>query len=421
MQGRIFGIFRLHANIIFIEMINMKKEYDIKREIKRLGSVRGSGTELISIYMPPGYPIAEEIGKLRDEHGQASNIKSKTTKLNVQGAIEKIIQYIKLYKTPPKNGLAVFCGNISNVQAKPNIQLFSMEPPQPIKANIYRCDSTFLLEPIESMLEAKDMYGLCVMDGRDATVALLKGTQVIVDKKIKSFAHSKVNKGGQSAARYSRAIEESIDDYYKNVAGAINDMFAKYAFKPKGLVVGGPGPAKENFIKSKNLNYQIKILGIFDTGYTDENMGVNELLEKAKEVLVEQQAIQERKTMERFLNEFAHGNLALSGYEKVKKALMSNNVVKLIISEDAELYNVSYKCSSCNAEFTRLERGNERSTKHECGGTLSITSETDAIEELIEIADKNDVDVSFIASDSQYGKELLLGFGGIAAMLKYKP
>ncbi len=399
----------------------MKKEYDIKREIKRLGSVRGSGTELISIYMPPGYPIADEIGKLRDEHGQASNIKSKTTKLNVQGAIEKIIQYIKLYKTPPKNGLAVFCGNISNEQSKPNIQLFSMEPPQPIKANIYRCDSTFLLEPIESMLEAKDMYGLLVMDGRDATVALLKGTQVLVDKKIKSFAHSKVNKGGQSAQRYSRAIEESIDDYYKNVASAINDLFAKYAFKPKGLVVGGPGPAKENFIKSKNLNYQIKVLGIFDTGYTDENMGVNELLEKAKEVLVEQQAIQERKTMERFLNELAHGNLALSGYEKVKKALMSNNVVKLIISEDAELYNVSYKCSSCNTEFTRLEHGNERSQKHECGGTLSITSEADAIEELIEMADKNGVDVSFIASDSQYGKELLLGFGGVAAMLKYKP
>ena len=399
----------------------MKKEYDIKREIKRLGSVRGSGTELISIYMPPGYPIADEIGKLRDEHGQASNIKSKTTKLNVQGAIEKIIQYIKLYKTPPKNGLAVFCGNISNEQSKPNIQLFSMEPPQPIKANIYRCDSTFLLEPIESMLEAKDMYGLLVMDGRDATVALLKGTQVLVDKKIKSFAHSKVNKGGQSAQRYSRAIEESIDDYYKNVASAINDLFAKYAFKPKGLVVGGPGPAKENFIKSKNLNYQIKVLGIFDTGYTDENMGVNELLEKAKEELVEQQAIQERKTMERFLNELAHGNLALSGYEKVKKALMSNNVVKLIISEDAELYNVSYKCSSCNTEFTRLEHGNERSQKHECGGTLSITSEADAIEELIEMADKNGVDVSFIASDSQYGKELLLGFGGVAAMLKYKP
>ena len=75
----------------------MKQEYDIKKELKRLASIRGAGTELISIYVPPDFQISEEIAKLRDEHSQSSNIKSKTTKLNVQGAIEKIIQYLKLY------------------------------------------------------------------------------------------------------------------------------------------------------------------------------------------------------------------------------------------------------------------------------------------------------------------------------------
>ena len=93
----------------------MKNEYDIKKELKRLSSIKGSGTELISIYVPPDFQISDEIAKLKEEHGQASNIKSKTTKQNVQGAIEKIIQYLKLYKTPPKNGLIVFCGNISSI------------------------------------------------------------------------------------------------------------------------------------------------------------------------------------------------------------------------------------------------------------------------------------------------------------------
>ncbi|MDE1833630.1 MAG: peptide chain release factor 1, partial [Candidatus Micrarchaeota archaeon] len=135
----------------------MAGEYEVKKELKRLRSIRGSGTELISIYVPPDFQISDEIGKLKEESSQASNIKSKSTKLNVQGAIDKLIQYLKLYKAPPKNGLAVFAGNISSIQAKPDIELFSIEPPYPVKSNIYRCDSTFLLEPLEAMLEATDM------------------------------------------------------------------------------------------------------------------------------------------------------------------------------------------------------------------------------------------------------------------------
>ncbi len=236
----------------------LRNEYEVKRELKRLASIRGSGTELISIYVPPDFPISEEIGKLSNEHSQAGNIKSKATRLNVQGAIDKIIQYLRLYKKPPKNGFAIFAGNVSSVQAKPNIELFSIETPQPIKSNIYRCDSTFLLEPLEAMMEAKEMYILVVMDGRDATIGMLKGTYFNLEKRVRSFAHAKVRKGGQSAGRYERAIEESIDDYYKSVADAVNDVFVKYQGKISGIVVGGPGPTKENFVKSKNLNYQIE-------------------------------------------------------------------------------------------------------------------------------------------------------------------
>lgn len=370
--------------------------------------------------MPPDFAISEEINKLKEEHGQAGNIKSKSTKQNVQGAIDKIIQYLRLYKKPPKNGFAIFAGNISSVQAAPNIELFSVLPPQPIKANIYRCDSTFLLEPLEAMLEAKDMYVLVVLDGRDATVGLLKGTYFNLEKRVRSFAQQKARKGGQSAGRYERAIEESIDDYYKMVADAVNEVFVKYQGKISGLVVGGPGPTKENFVKSKNLNYQIKIIGTFDTGYTDEHTGINELLEKAKDVLSEQAAIKERRVMERFMDEVSRNGLAVYGYEKVKKELASDNIVRLIISEDIELTAVEYKCTSCGTTLKCIEQGNNRHTKHEDGGTLEVVSQKDAIEELIEIADKKNIDVVFVSTDSQHGNELLLGFQGIAAMLKYK-
>ncbi len=397
----------------------MKKEYEIMKEIKRLKSVRGSGTELISVYIPAGFQISEEVAKLREEYSQSSNIKSKTTRTNVLSAIEKIMQYLKLFRETPKNGLVVFCGNISNNPGKVNIELFSMEPPQPLKVNIYRCDSTFLLDPIEEMVEARDTFALLVMDGREATIATLSGSHIKVVKKLNSTAHAKVRKGGQSARRYERAIEESIEDYYKRIGDVVNQLFEQYQFKIKGLIVGGPGPAKEGFVKSNVLNYQIKILGVYDTGYTDE-YGLEELVDKAKDLLEEQEASQERRIIEKFIQEVSRGGLAVYGYENTKKALEANQVSTLIINKDLDLYRVKYKCNTCGEEFEKLEVGGHREEKHTCGGTLSIEKEEDAIEELIDIADRQGVETIFVSSESSYGKEFLMGFTGIGALLRYK-
>ncbi len=174
-------------------------------------------------------------------------------------------------------------------------------------------------------------------------------------------------------------------------------------------------------MKSKTLNYQVKILGTFDTGYTDEHSGVRELLEKAKDILSEQAVVKEKRIMERFLDEVSRNGLATYGYKNVKNALMTDNIVKLIISEDVELTEVEYKCTLDNQSVKYMEPGNSRHTKHEeDGGTLEIVSQKDAVEELIDMADKKGLETLFISVTTQYGNELLLGFQGIAAMLKYK-
>ena len=175
-----------------------KARYEMKKKLKELSNVAGSGTELISVYIPPKYPIAEVSNKLKTEYGQAANIKSKSTRKNVLDALEKIINYLKIFREPPENGIAIFCGNISKVQGKPDIKLFSISPPEPIHVQLYRCDSSFFLEPLVDMLEAKDVYGLVVMDGREATIAVLKGKQTKIVRKLNSTAHSKLHgKGGQ--------------------------------------------------------------------------------------------------------------------------------------------------------------------------------------------------------------------------------
>jgi peptide chain release factor subunit 1 len=389
------------------------------KELKRLKSIRGSGTELISVYVPAGFQINEEISKLREEYSQSSNIKSKSTRSNVLGAIDKIIQYLRLYKQTPKNGLAIFAGNISDNPSKTSIEIFSIEPPTPLGVNIYRCDSTFMLEPLEMILSNQESYCILTMDGREATIGLLKGAHIQVVRRLNSTAHAKVRKGGQSAQRYERAIEESIHDYVKRISESINDVYVQNNFKIKGLLVGGPGPAKEGFLKAHSLNYQIKILGTFDVGYTDE-FGLHEVVEKASTLLKEEEAAKERKILERFVSERVRNGLAAAGFDETKKALESKQAETLIISDEIQLHRITYRCPKDNITFEKLEYGDERLAKHDCGANLTVEKTEDMAEELIDLAESTNVPVVFVSSGSSLGKEFLMGFKGVGALLRYK-
>ena len=178
-----------------------KALYLMKKQLHHLRNLKGSGTELISVYIPAGQPIHETANKLKEEAGQASNIKSKSTRKNVTDALERILQNLKVYgHVAPPSGLAIFCGNISDNPARTDIEIFVITPPEPVNVGMYRCDSRFFLEPLERMTDVKDTYGMVVLDGRECTLATLRGTNVNVLHRITSLAHAKIRKGGQCLA-----------------------------------------------------------------------------------------------------------------------------------------------------------------------------------------------------------------------------
>ncbi|MBI4399734.1 peptide chain release factor 1 [Candidatus Micrarchaeota archaeon] len=394
-----------------------KLRYELRKKLKMLKSIRGSGTELISLYIPPSYPVAEASNKLKEEHGQASNIKSKSTRTNVQAALEKIVHYLKMFKKAPDRGIAIFCGNISKEQGSPDIQLFSIVPHQEIKNHYYRCDSEFFLEFLDQMLAAKDAYGLVVLDGRECTLAVLRGTGTTIVKKLNSTAHSKLHgKGGQSARRYQRLIEEEIENYYKRIGGSIDEVFLPIGIRQ--IIVGGPGPAKDNFMKLKPFNYQIKVLGVYDTGYTDE-YGVQELTGKSKEIIAQQEAIVEKKVIEIFIKEAINSGLAVYGEKEVRNALLANKVSTLLVSENLETKKVKLQCSSCKKEEVRImEQPQEEACS--CGGKLKIIEIKDVADELLELAEQTGAKISLISAETSEGKQFLMGFHGIGALLRYK-
>ena len=396
--------------------------YQLKKQLKKLESFRGSGTELISVYITSGSPVHEMNNKLREEMSQASNIKSKSTKLNVLGALERIMNHLKLFRKTPENGLAVFAGNVSDNAAKTDIELFSLEPPEKLNIGTYRCDSRFFLDPLVAMLGSTDSYGIVVMDGREATIASVKGTNINIIKKLNSTAHAKIRKGGQSARRYERLIEEQIEVYYKRIGNAMDNAYLKDEKSiVKGVIVGGPGPAKEFFMKMSPFNYQIKVLGVVDTGYTEE-YGVREVLSKSEVILAQQEAVKEKIIVDRFIKSVVSDGLAIYGAKEVREAISSKQADNVLISEGIRHVIGSYKCSSCDAEEKKIykESVDETLPCGACKGQMKLQNSMELIDELTDLAREHGINVEIISTNTVEGNQFLAGFGGVGAFLRYK-
>jgi len=198
--------------------------------LKDLEAIRGRHTELVSVYVPSGYSIAEVMNQIFQEKGTASNIKSKNTRKNVLTALEKIIQYLKLFKQTPPNGLVVFCGNVSPVEGKDDIKLWSFEPPVKMNQKIYWCDQTFVLDPLKNLLRETEVYGLIVLDGKEANIGILKGKTLEQLKHMDSNVPSKSVKGGMCVSEdTSIQLEDGNIIPIKNLSSG--NKILSYSFK----------------------------------------------------------------------------------------------------------------------------------------------------------------------------------------------
>lgn len=306
----------------------------LKRILEDLKKVHGRHTELVTVYVPSGYDINLVNNQIAQEQGTASNIKSKSTRKNVTAALDKIIQELKLYKKTPENGMAIFSGNASEKEGGQDIQIWVIEPPEPLAVRMYRCDQDFVLGPLEEMMESKYSYGLIVIDNKNAAIGLLKGKRVLVERELKSIVPGKYRTGGQSAARFARAREGLQKDWYKKVGEQANIIFSDIE-NLSGIIIGGPGPTKEVFIENGGLRQEFKkkIIGIQDIGYSG-SFGLQELVDKSVDILEKEGFAEEKIIVKEFLKGLKNGSdLIEYGEDNVLKSIQKGAVEKVLISE----------------------------------------------------------------------------------------
>ena len=327
----------------------------LKAIIKHLAGVRGRHTELVTVYVPAGYNLIKVAEQIRNEQGTASNIKSKNVRKNVMSALEKITQHLKLYRETPPNGLAIFSGNISESEGESDVEMWAIEPPEPLQQRLYRCDQQFVLEPLEYMIREREIYGLIVLDKSESDIGLLKGKRVESLKHIESLVPGKTKKGGWSQARYARVREGLLHDHLKKTGEIANAKFREIP-ELKGIIIGGPGPIKDNFYKGDFLGTDVKnkVMGVVDTSYTG-SYGLEETVTRSEDILAEASVTREKKMLNTFFAELSKDSgMAVYGIKEVVKALEAGAIETLLISESFDWTKATFRCSSCGKEVTRI-------------------------------------------------------------------
>ncbi len=362
--------------------MNDKERFALRKKLKELEQYRARHTELVSVYIPSGYDIQKVINQLSNELSLSRNIKSASTRKNVSNALEKMIRGLRDYSKTPENGLAAFAGNVSGKEGVSDVRFWGIEPPEKMSVRKYRCEQSFLLEPLSEMMEVYDAYGIVILDRREAQVAILKGKTISVIYSETSAVPGKYKAGGQSAARFARVREGLARAFYQKVADVVNHEFNPVVVKLKGIIIGGPGPSKEEFHNENFLNQEIKknVIAVVDVGYSGEQ-GIAELLEKSKEILAEESMIREKKATDRFFNILGKTpDLATYGEENVKKAAELGAIELMLVSD---------------------------------------SKSEDEIEKFADLVESQRGDWIIISSITREG-QTLDGLGGVGAILRYK-
>lgn len=398
-----------------------------KKTLEELQDMRGMGTELVTVIIPPDRLISDVRGQLGQEGAQAANIKSKLTRKHVGDAIESAISVLNRYKNAGEYGIAIFVGHVIVGNNKSRLVTVVIDdPPEIFTSFRYRCDSTFELTQLEDMLIDRTSYGLFVVDRGEAAYGIASGKRIHCQEELQSNIMGKHRQGGQSAQRFERLIEEAAHKFFKRATEHACNYWLPNLTDIKGIIIGGPGQTKDFVVKNDYFHHEVKKLirePFFDVGYSNES-GLRELVQRAGNMMDQIELDAERELVDNFLREVMQAHpKATYGEMMIRSALDQGAVDTLLLSEGLRKRRVGWYCKPCSHEWEATQ--NTRSEIPDCPkcGSEDVREDPDRtrdiIDELTELAGHTSAKVSLISMDSEEGATLQTSFGGIAALLRY--
>lgn len=337
-----------------------------KKLVKFLRDAHGNGTSMISIIIPPKEQICHTTQMLTDEYGTATNIKSRVNRLSVLSAISSAQAKLKTISKTPKNGLALFVGEILTQDNKEKKVSYAIEPIKPINTSLYMCDSRFHVESLLGLFEDDTKYGFVIMDGHGTLFATLQGNVQTIIQQISVDLPKKHGRGGQSSVRFARLRVERRLAYTKKVAEMITNIFITNSISNvEGLILGGHSDLKNELMPF--IDQRLTVIKAVDTNYGGRN-GLNQAIELSEDVLKDVRFSKEKKILQKFFEELnLNTGLYCYGYKATISCLEAGAIETLIVWENSDLEHENdlfidwiaenYKNYGCNLVFVSDKSG----------------------------------------------------------------
>ncbi len=232
-----------------------------------------------------------------------------------------------------------------------------------------------------------------------------------------------------SAARFERLREKAAESFFRRVGEKVNAAFVEEE-KLKGIIVGGPGQTKHDFIDIAGLDHRIKdkVLGTVDVGYTDES-GIKEILDKGSDILKDLSIVQEKNLVNKFFGEVAKNGLATYGFVDVLEAVKLAKVSTILVSETIDWTILKFRCQSCGKIIPKVVKDKDNIAKiekeiekncDECKGKTELLEEAEFIDFIVDFAKPFGTGIEVVSIETQEGMQFYKAFGGIGAFLRYK-
>lgn len=230
-----------------------------------------------------------------------------------------------------------------------------------------------------------------------------------------------------SARRYERLREMELTDYFNRIADHAKKTFIDQ-HPVKGLIVSGPGPTKDEFVKDGYLDYRLQnaIVGVLDTGYSGRE-GVRETVLKSDNLLQSVRFVEEKKLIDRFFREVnSDTGLAIYGIQDILNALNKSAVDTILVNDDVDMVYLKASCKNCGNIIERFVSRSQIVAEKQsllvcpkCGSSEVEIIERDIVDYLADKSLDSGANVEVISSKTE-GGAMLKNFGGISAILRYR-
>ena len=257
--------------------------------------------------------------------------------------------------------------------------------------------STPFLLPLARLKEEFEDYGLLLVDSQEARLFLVRSNLLEENEKSSIDLMNKHKKGGWSQMRYNRLRRGQISSFFTKLIEDLqeNEDLARM----RGLVVAGPGEAKDQLIEMMPPALKGKVIGSLDTSMEAPS---KDLMERGRDLSHEEELSREKVLAEKLKEAVLRGHPAAYGLAEVGIALKNGRVDSLLISEGFDLPGMI--CTGCH------HIDSEGETCPTCGGEAAALT----LESLYELAERMGAEVVLVEDDA-----FLESLGNIGAILRY--